>query len=423
MTHPGAPLKASLEALQFRGTTPLYQDLRMIYLDALAGEEKALERIASVIRKRTGILLSTLIYESPHADLSIYFIPFDINGVFRSPELQNHPGTKVDFGHLKPLLQGQQGQTTDRGAVKGIFTKIPCQLVLTTGLLQGKELTAEELAAMTLHEVGHAYGYFDTLGRCLATSLAVAQTQAILAETKDLATRKHAIASAAKVLHLGEIDATSLAAPEEAKSVDYVFIRDTVAKLASDLGSEKLFGGEVEYLADSYAVRSGASQPLLSGMMKLYKASSNAQLRKRGEYVLVEGLKVGVLLAGALHPAILATASLLAGLAIANQSKSSFVSRNTPIERVEAVHGELVQLLKDRTLPASLRESLLSDVQFVSGVREQLAENLTLVTHLWLTLSPTRRKHYKQVKLQQELNQLINNDLFVQAAKLRSLSH
>lgn len=417
------PWVASLESLLYQGQSPLYSELRAIYTDYLAGDLQARNRLAHAIQHHSGILTDVVQSDYAGYDINVWFTPIDVNHLLRDPALQSLSGERFDLSPVMGLLQGGKGGTTTKGKVTGIFTKLPATIYLSRGMLDGM-FDASELAAMTLHEVGHVYGYFDTLGLTVATSVALGETQRLLKSETDSQTRAHALARTVKLLQINNLDVSTLAEPSQEGVYELVVIRSVVEKLTADLGNVHAFNGEVEFLADSYASRMGAAAPLASGYLKMARASGHLHVRGRKEYVIAEACKLGFLVAAAVLPSSAAVGALLSGLicAASVNSDDGPLNRNNPIERLEAMHGDLVGILKDRGIPAEYREQVLSDANFISGLRENLVERRTVLQALWSTLIPAKRKLYKQIQFEREMGKLVNNPLFVKAAELRQVS-
>ena len=412
----------SLESVLYQGKSALYADLVAVYRDALAGDTTSLARVAQVVHAHTGMAFTTHLYDGyslTDYDVTVYFLPFDVNHILRDPILATQSGEHYDLERFRPLLKAGRGSTTRQGTLTGIFTQVPAQLWVTRSLFNGY-LSAEELAALTLHEVGHVYNYLDLMGRTVATTLAISETQAILNTTTDLAERTHAIASLVKVFDLSHVDEAALAANEEPEAIQYVLIRDCVSTLMADLGQESLFGAETEFAADGYAVRMGAAAPLGSALVKLAKARGHRQLLTRTTYAAVNATKLAALLVLSIYPPALYVASVVSALVIALTAFAP-LNRNTPVERLEAAHGELVAILKDRSLPREKVTELVQDAKYVSHLRESLMDRVGVLNHLWNTLLPSKRRLYNQVQFQRTVSKLVNNELFTKAAELSTM--
>lgn len=415
----------ALEAVLYRGQSALYVILLGVLKDALAGDIGWTGVVSALIREHTGILMDVVVDDAhPTYYAQIYWKPFDVNHVFRQEEYKRYPDPKVTY-NLAPyriLLGDGQGWLEDTGRVRGAFAKIPVELWIGKKMLDGT-FTVEELAAVILHEIGHVYTYFETMGRTVATALAIADAESILASSDDVKTREHAIAVVGKYLHFpDDFDAATLAEPGQESTFQAVAIRNAVvAGLHGDTGDHRLFNGESEFLADSYAVRMGAAQPLVSANVKLAKFHYDPHAVGRLEFMTTSALKMGFFVAAFLFPPAGALATLYGAYALISQ-RSASTQRNTPVERLEAVHGDLVAISKDRRLPKAILEQVIQDFNFVAGLREQLTENLTISMVIWSTLVPSHRRAYQQVQLERQIQKLVNNDIYMQAAKLKHMA-
>jgi len=419
-------IRSAIEALRYQQRPQLYQALVSTFKDALEGDLLAVQRAGGVIEHATNMPITVMKYHSPRPNAFIQFSSFDVNHILRHPGLRSLEGEKVSMGAFAKALEEEKASVLSDGSVNGVFTKFPSTISIADCMFNG-DFTAEELAAITLHEVGHQYSYFDMMGRSLLASVAIAQLEEMLQGIENLETRSHYIESITKVLTLKDLHPDELARQEEADNLRYVLIREVIAKLVVEGGDERVFNGETEFLADSYAVRMGAASPLVSGYVKVSKQLGDAGFLNKKAFLATEATKamLTLLVAGAaatfFPPATFAIGSVVAAL-VMSVSAQDVTERNTAAERLEAIHHELVSLLKDRSLPKEAQASLLKDAEYVSTLREEVKDRFTIMGALLYTLSPLARRTYKQIQLQQELSRLIHNDLFVKAAQLKQLS-
>lgn len=418
--------QSALEALRYQQRPQLYQSLVSTYQDALEGDLLAVQRASSVIKHATNMPTTVVRYQATVPFAFTQFTSFDVNNVLRNPVLQGLEGKKVSLTVFAKFLDEQRASVKSDGSVTGIFTQFPAQIYLSEALFQGA-FTAEELAAITLHEMGHLYGYFDTLGQTLLASIAIGQLEELLQGIENLETRSHYIESTVKVLSLKHLDPDEIARKEDAGNLRYVLIRDVIAKLVTETGSDKVFRPEAEFLADSYAVHMGAASHLVSALVKIAKAMGDKSFLDKQSFIATEAVKaalsilvVGV--AGTLFSPIAFAIGTTLGAAVMATRAQDITERNTVAERLDAIHQELVAILKDRSLTKDAQTSLLKDVEFISTLREEVKDRFTIVGAILYTLSPLARRTYKQIKLQQELSRLIHNDLFIKAAQLKQLA-
>lgn len=419
-------VRSAMEALRYQRRPQLYQSLVSTFKDALDGDLLAVQRAGDVIKHATNMPITAVTYPAPRPNAFIQFTAFDVNNILRSPGLRSLEGEKVSMSAFAKALEEERASVNSDGSVNGVFTKFPSTISIASCMLNGS-FTAEELAAIVLHEVGHQYNYFDMLGRSLLASVAIAQLEELLQGIENLETRSHYIESTAKVLTLKNIDADELARKEDENNLRYVLVREVIAKLVTDAGDERAFNGESEFLADSYAVRMGAAAPLVSGFVKVAKQLGDRSFLNKKAFLATEATKVMLTLLMAGSAALMfAQPTFVVGTVVAalllSVTAQDITERNTAAERLEAIHHQLIAVLKDRSLPKEAQSALLKDAEYISTLRETVKDRFTIMGAILYTLSPLARRTYKQIKLQQELSRLIHNDLFIKAAQLKQLS-
>jgi hypothetical protein len=418
--------QSAMEALRYQQHPQLFQALVSTFQDALQGDLLGVQRAGPVIQQYTGMAIQVSQYENPLPAAFIYIKQFDPNHILRNPGLRSLEGQRVNLRPFAELLKEAEAGVKADGSVYGLFTQFPANLYLSSGLFQGG-FSAEEIAALTLHEVGHQYSYFEMVGRTLLASVAIAELEHLLDGIENLETRSHYIESTAAVLSLTNVDVQALAEAKETEQLRYVFIRDVIAQMPVEYGNERVFNGEVEFMADSYAVRMGAARPLVSALTKIFRSLGDRAYLTRRTFAATEATKAAltVLTAGVaatfFPPSVFAIGTVISALLMAHFAQD-ITERSTPPERLEAIHHDLVALLKDRSLPKEEQAELVKDVAYVSTLREEVKDRFTIMGVILYTLLPLTRRTYKQIKLQQDLSRFIHNDLFVKAAQLRQLS-
>lgn len=435
----------SMEAMAYHRESPLYRGLKLICEDMIipppatpsgAPEEPSATAspyasASALIKRLTNLDLHFEIIDSPHANAYVLMNHLSHNHVLFpiSAYIADVVGKKVDLTSLSAKLHNKVGGVDSTGAITGVLKDLPVTLYITTELLYKDRFTAEEVAAIILHEIGHVYSCMEMLSFTTITSVLVSQIEATLAATSDIKERQGIVEEGAKVLYIGDIDAADLAKLENAKTVPYVFISTVIRNVDSDVKGPHLFDLEREYAADAYAIRSGAAKPLTTALVKIFKISPT--YRSISSHV-PEGIKnlnrlTGVILGGmTVWGALAAPAwalSAFIGLLLAYLgTRTRSIEVETPIERLEAMHADIVNKLKDVSVPTQFKEELVETLTFISAAREQLVERRALITAIGVFIYDHPRSAAADLKLQQDLIKTINNDLFVSAAKLSLLT-
>ena len=90
--------------------------------------------------------------------------------------------------------------------------------------------------------------------------------------------------------------------------------------------------------------------------------------------------------------------------------------------RFARVRREMIDSLKDQTLSAELRRGILSELETVSNIIDKLEYKRDWLEAVWAHIIPSGRKATSSQELQQLLERLGNNDLWIAAAKYKLLS-
>ena len=85
--------------------------------------------------------------------------------------------------------------------------------------------------------------------------------------------------------------------------------------------------------------------------------------------------------------------------------------------RKDTVHN-----LKSNLYNAKVREILLADLKQIDEIAAKFKDYRSIMNRLWIFIGSNRRAQYKQMRLEQELENLSNSNLFVAAAQLQTIN-
>lgn len=319
------------------------------------------------------------------------------------------------------LVRG--GVSLMTGKVTGVFTEIVHQFHFPTEFFTGGKFTPQEMAAVTLHEIGHLLTYYEYVSRSVTTNQALAGVSKALDGSGDIEERNNILISAKKALNLKDLDTEVLAECKDQKVTEIVIITSAVRQAESELGSNVYDFSTWEYLSDQYATRMGAGRELVTALDKLYGwGNINISYRSTFAYVSMEAVKLLALVASL---AFLPATGGSSGLALVYVAMWCALDGNgdgtydRPGARMKRVRAQLVENLKDKKLPAERVNQLSEDIVVIDNILKEIEDRRQWLGILWDTLVPSARRAYKQEKLQKELEALAYNDLFVKAAEMR----
>lgn len=342
------------------------------------------------------------------------------------------------FDNRRPILERHQralrlAQDTrswvdlKAGRVEGVFSSLSNRILLGKNLLLDQKFTSEEVAAVILHELGHLFSFYETLAYTTASNMAITTAVEALQGMDDKSQRLKLLSQSASAFNAKlppEIN------EEEDGDTVKVLLLQAIEQAEQNRVREMAANKEVrynhrsiEFMADQYAVRSGAAVPLASAQHKLAKIGVPDYGRSRASFYAIQASRVALLAASFAIPGaglvIGPTLLVLSGMLLASQAAGDD-ERSDPSERLAQISRDIIQLLKNPRLDKQSRRQLSADLEAITALREEVAENHGIVRFLYRNVLPSGRRQAKARELQKGIEELINNNLFVHASRLRS---
>ncbi len=321
------------------------------------------------------------------------------------------------------VLKG--GVDLQKAKVSGIFTEIESKIMMPYGwLMSGMGTTPEENAAVTLHEVGHLFTYYEYISRSVTTNQVLAALHRGYAEADTVDKRSAILISAKKALELKQEGVEELAKSTSVEVVSSVIITNLVEKSRSELGVNIYDLNSWEYLADEFAARHQAGKHLITGLDKIYKMYGHMSYRSKGTYIAMEAVKLTLLigsLIATMTPLVgLGVFGLIQSLMIISQD-SDVVIYDEPEARMRRIKQQIIQAMKDKRLSREEIIRMEEDLKTIDSIMEHVKDKRQWLGILYDTISGTGRKNRNAVVLQQELEKLAANELFAKAATFKTM--
>lgn len=317
--------------------------------------------------------------------------------------------------------------------VTGVFSELKCVINFPAHWVSAKffttGFTAAECAAITLHEVGHLFTFFSFILRSVTTNQVLSAVAKGLDQSADQSEREIVLISAAKQLNLSEAEMKEIVLNGNTKVAGVLVLQDVTKSRASEVGSNIYDMNNWEQLADNFAARHGAARDLVTGLNKLDRLIGDISTRSTARYLGLEAVKLLTLFAtmglgatfGAvgLIPAAIPFFTMFA-LVLADSPGGPNYDR--PGVRLKRIRDQLVEHLKDRDLPKEKIQALTEDLDAIDSLLKTVNTHFQFFDVVFNFLSGARRDRFNQEKLQQELETLAANSLFVKAAELKTLA-
>jgi uncharacterized membrane protein len=389
------------------------------------------EHLLSVVKKHTGI---TLFYTTRYEEYGPAIIPAQIKEghVFTEDGMRDHPEimNMISSTHGKNRSKVVSGSVNLKEAkVYGFFADQPNELLmpmasLTQLSLWGTEMTAEEIAAILMHEIGHAFTFFEFLTRTSRTN----QVLAYLSQKRTTGNPeeiKSALAFVSKTVGMTKDQEKAIENAKSDEETAVLLMTIGGEKMRSELGVDFYDSTACEQLADQFACRMGCGHHVIFALEKLGGLEVyNAHKSKWG--YLIEGfwytclisslfLTSGFILAlGVVH-------ILLIGLEI------GFAEHLKPIYdngeyRPKRIMQDMIERLKDRTITQDEKVSLVENIERLKIIVATKDATPSILEYIKLLVNSSYKKAINYEVLQKQLETLASNSLYTQAAKLQLLA-
>ena len=297
--------------------------------------------------------------------------------------------------------------------VSGVFSDIKAKMYLGKAFIQGNKYSSQELAAITLHEVGHLFTYFEFITRTVRTNQVLAGLSKILDGSENQEKREVALLSAKKALKLDKLDLSQLK-DVNTKTTQVVLIDALVKETRTELGYNLFAESSWEYLCDQFSARHGAGVHLATALSKIYKSHYNISYRSLAVYLAVEMIKV-ILIAN------LAFLGILFLLVMFDSQDGG--GYDLPSARLKRIRDQATQYFKNKQISDVERRRILDEIESIDKLLAEMTNRKQLFTYIHEFFSKRTRDERAYRKLQYELEDIAMNDLYVKAAEFKLMGN
>ncbi|ARV77254.1 virion structural protein [Pseudomonas phage Noxifer] len=402
--------------------------------------EQLLE-LQKIVKDEMGVNVEFVINNSPYinACVGVVSIPGHSGSTYRGP------GTKpvTMIGASLPQQLRTIKIDLDKGKITGSMTDdFKNRMTLYAGLITDNDVrsTAGEITSVILHELGHVWNQYFALGDYVWLNYYLQEgVDVVMGKKPNI--YKLEILTEAGLEKYGDKDAlAAVKAAPTAKNVRRAILMAFQKAprhhlISTDVDVSRL---REEQLADIFASRMGYARESISFQVKIGKKFGNRYMVGSTAFVFSEISKVllnmgalagfgGAVAAGAaigayaIAPiAIIAIAMRLVALSMGYDSDSKIYDND--MERCAKFRLDLVAQLKVLGTDPLVREQLLEDIKMSDELTAIYRKNTTLYEAMQLVLQPESRRNRHQRAREEDIERLLNNDLFVAAAKFNTLS-
>lgn len=449
----------SVEAISHQVDDKLFLALAEAFENNTSPKQLA-KIIPDIISEHTGILTEFHVDDSDHPNAWVY--PPDLNknhpfyNEFARSWYSNEDAAKLFRTERAKVLTASIDRKTSM--VSGPFTKVVCPIYVSKGLLSGTfaemrydsdeeqtrqkdeiesrvqygtRFTAKEVAAIVMHEIGHVFSYFESLADTITTNWVIdAATQALF-KTDDQVVRIQVVRDVEDVLQIKLGDATKVAdGITDPESFHVLVLSECEKASRSRLGAHIYDLRSWESASDQFASRHGASLSLATALDKMYRLYGvDDRYGKIVHWIgqIVQTLTVLGLILAAIASIVFKTAFAVVGMIyLLLVTLSAFINPFDDIYdphkfRLGRIRQDVISRLKTHNLPKEYVVKTIKELDQLETILKDVQHHETLWRKIWVFCSSSTRKQRDRMTVQQELELLANNELFITAARLRVL--
>lgn len=301
------------------------------------------------------------------------------------------------------------------GRVSGIFSKLEISWCLGTELFEAG-LTADEVAAVAMHEIGHAFTTLEFAAELYTTNVIAHAMVTQVMKTSDVAVKMELIQNGYQSLGI-DIDANEAKALADCNDEKVVYV-DVVTKRRdkriSATGTITYDSRSCEAAADQFAARQGAGEHLAKGLYKIFKmcgdeafhSSFHYNFASAMTYLFTTWLSLAVPVLGIIIILLYFSSDPLGGV------------YDTSKDRIARIKRELIDASKNLELDKEYRKSLERQIQLMEQMDAEMLNHKSFQERLFSMFSKRIRQQRARMTTMQLIEEMANNRLFSSANSL-----
>lgn len=426
-------LSLSAEAINYQNTTT-FKELELAFRDMMYNQTR--DQCLSQKRQNEQ-LLEAIVQNAFGANCSVEFgeeYPcvriFDEyhNNVLIRNDWREYFAAQMNFTKRFIGASGGRRGGVDINTAKlsGLFSELPFTIYMPFDHIQtgnfGEKyrFTSEEMAAIFLHEIGHFFTYCEVFNRTVTTNQALAAMSKELDGAYSVSQRELIIGKTVDDLNLKDVDIKALATNDKKVIVETAIVSEVVEKSRSELGISVYDTNSSEFMADQFAARHGAGRHLMTGLNKFQTLFGGDRAYDSAPLYYFKQLLSIVIQFMPPFNIILIPLNII-GILLGGDSNDAGGIYDSPEARFRRIKHDTLARLKNRLISNDEKKRILADLDAMEKAMEGIKDRREWREYIATTLIPVYRKYRKTKLLQQQLEILANNPLFVRSAELATL--
>lgn len=427
----GAELEAIVAEIQKAGNDIRIENVtihnKIDLLNITIRENKYANKIEDLVFKRLGLKIEIHTDIITHGAMLIF--PVTENSILLKDAFKGHDYF-INLKKISKIADNDVGTIDlNKAVVGGIFSKFVHPLYVSFGLnFYVENLTPGEVTGILLHELGHAFTFYEYSNRLTAVNQVMAT---VVDELKKPTVKRNYTYVYNEMSSKLKIDQKVI--DDIMNSTDESIISEKLfAAIATSVVKESSMGKyeetSSEQLADQFASRFGYGRQLIAGLDKLHeKYSPERNDFVRSSYYfsqLIFILSGAFLVAAAASIPIISISYLMIFVLV--MAFSGEYTRDMTYDdllfRYTRIRQDAIQQLKNQYYTGKDAKQVIESIKVMDEKIRLVKPFAGLIRPIMNILIPANWKTKQEIQYQQFIELLVNNDLFLKAAELQTLA-
>ena len=336
----------------------------------------------------------------------------------------------------------------EKAKVTGFFSEYKHDMWLGISSWASHGLTPMEGVAITIHEIGHAFTWYEYSDRLTRTNRVMSELTHELMNNNDPKKKRYILKELPAGSKLTDSDIDTIVNGTNRVIVGLRLLKLTGIVMGDQMGMGFYNRTTSEQMADNFATKFGVGKDLVTGLDKIYtyyKRPEKSLLTR----MLLNFFDVILLLAflnftKLLYIGVLGVLSAPMGLALvvaavslyiiyhnwsvyfdqvgSRRESNQYMTYDHLKDRYTRVRQQIIQELKDPTLPKKYVTECIEKLEVIDRCIATTEDYRGIINLLFRMFSVNDRDSKAMVDLNRDLEALANNDLYLMSAKLSTLN-
>lgn len=372
-------------------------------------------KLYEVIRKHTGLNITLTVDDSMRDNAYVYIPTVDKNHPLLGDLHRQFLG--IDDLRKVERWKGTLG-TVDlrRGKVTGVFSEIESKIFVSQSLIKNDYMPIDGVAAVFLHEVGHIIGYYAYMGR-LVTNLYIAHEANLrLSKANNDEVRYEQLKILRGRHELDTLTDDDIKAVSTNVTAMNLVVTSAAEKPISGMDSAWYDSRAYEQLADQYVSKLGGQRALALGLDIIYRRSGAMEHKGTMTRLILGLIRFVLYIAAAIYVGPIA-AVIIAIMAIFSTGEPIY----DPLDkRIDKIRQQLIDRSKLRNISKDERKRIDDEIKDIDLLLKDIKVYKPWESYIASTINFILRKNENRAKMVNELEGLVNNNLYAAANRLAS---